>query len=52
MVTFLFTPWEKVMKKFVPFVFIALMAGLIGAKFAIASETAVAEPISQLQQLN
>ena len=51
MVTLLFTRWERVMKKFVPFVFIALMAGLIGAKFAIASETAVAESGSQLEQL-
>jgi hypothetical protein len=40
------------MKKFVPFVFFAVMAGLIGAKFAIAGETAVASPSSQLEQLN
>ena len=43
---------ESVMKKFVPFVFIVIMAGLIGGKFAIAGETAAASPGSQLEQLN
>ncbi len=32
------------MKKFVPFIFIAVMTGLLGVKFAFASEAPVASP--------
>ena len=41
--------WESEMKKFVPFVFIAIMASLIGAKFAIAGEQATTTPTAQVQ---
>ena len=37
------------MKKFVPFVYIALMAGLIGAKFAVAAEAPVQAPVAQVE---
>ncbi len=36
------------MKKFVPFVFIALMAGLIGVKFAVAAEAPTQAPVAQV----
>ncbi len=32
------------MKKFVPFVFIAVMVGLLGVKFAFATEAPAATP--------
>jgi hypothetical protein len=34
---------ESVMKKLIPFVFFAVMAGLIGAKVAVATEAPVAQ---------
>jgi len=37
------------MKKFVPFVFIALMAGLVGVKFAVASEAPAVQPVAQVE---
>ncbi len=37
------------MKKFVPFVFIAIMAGLIGVKFAVAAEKPVEQPAAQVE---
>ena len=47
-----FTPRESVMKKFVPFVFIAIMAGLIGAKVAIAGEVSSDVATTQLELRN
>ncbi len=35
------------MKKFVPFVFIAIMCGLLGAKVAIAGQAAETMPLIQ-----
>ncbi len=40
------------MKKFVPFVFIAIMAGLIGAKVAIAGEVSSDVATTQLELRN
>ena len=40
------------MKKFVPFVFIAIMASLIGAKLAIAGEQPAMTPVAQVQLTN
>lgn len=37
------------MKKFVPFVFIAIMAGLVGVKIAVAGETPVTSPAVQAE---
>ena len=36
------------MKKLVPFVFIAITAGLVGVKFAVATEAPVA--VAEIQQ--
>ena len=46
------TSWESEMKKYVPFVFIAIMASLIGAKFAIAGEQSVMAPAAQVQLID
>lgn len=40
------------MKKIVPFVFIAIMAGLVSAKFATAGEQALAAPTAQFELSN
>ena len=40
------------MKKFVPFVFIAIMSGLIGAKFAIAGEVSADAAATQVELRN
>jgi len=40
------------MKKFVPFVFIAVMAGLIGAKFAVAGEVSADTATTQAELRN
>ncbi|WP_279252386.1 hypothetical protein [Candidatus Seongchinamella marina] len=40
------------MKKYLPFVFIAIMASLIGAKFAIAGEQSVMAPAAQVQLID
>ena len=37
------------MKKFVPFVFFAIMAGLVGVKVAVATEAPVAQPVAQVE---
>ena len=47
-----FTPRESVMKKFVPFVFIAIMASLVGAKFAIAGDVSADDATHQVVQHN
>ena len=36
------------MKKFIPFVFIAIMAGLVGVKVAIAADAPT--PVAEIQQ--
>jgi len=41
---------ESVMKKYVPFVFIAIMCGLLGTKVAIAGEAAQTMPLIQTSQ--
>ena len=38
------------MKKFVPFVFIAIMASLVGAKFAIAGDVSADDATHQVVQ--
>ncbi|WP_275399760.1 hypothetical protein [Seongchinamella sediminis] len=40
------------MKKFVPFVFIAVMSALIGAKIAVAGDVAVDTGASQVELRN
>ena len=40
------------MKKFVPFVFFAIMAGLIGAKVAVAGEVALEATVAQAELRN
>lgn len=40
------------MKKLIPFVFIAIMAGLLGAKVAIAGDTAVPATAAQAQLID
>ena len=40
------------MKKFVPFLFIAVMAGLIGAKFAVAGEQSADTAAAQVELRN
>ena len=52
LVTVQLPTWESEMKKLVPFVFIAIMASLIGAKFSIAGEQPTATPVAQVQLTN
>ena len=47
-----FAQWESVMKKFVPFVFFAIMAGLIGAKIAVAGEVSADAVTAQVELRN